>query len=49
MDGPMMRNLTLTGGVTPARANMRTVSLEEVPDGYRAMADHQALLVLIRP
>jgi threonine dehydrogenase-like Zn-dependent dehydrogenase len=33
----------------PARANMRTVSLEEVPDGYRAMADRQGLKVLIRP
>jgi threonine dehydrogenase-like Zn-dependent dehydrogenase len=63
-----MRNITLTGGVAPARAYIeqllpdvldgtvepgrvfdRTVSLEEVPDGYRAMADRKALKVLIRP
>ena len=63
-----MRNITLTGGVAPARAYIeellpdvldgtlqpgrvfdRTVSLEEVPEGYRAMADREALKVLIRP
>ncbi|MEV5745775.1 hypothetical protein AB0L30_37460 [Microbispora rosea] len=63
-----MRNITLTGGVAPARAYIeellpdvldgtiepgrvfdRTVSLEEVPDGYRAMAARQALKVLITP
>ena len=63
-----MRNITLTGGVAPARAYIdellpdvldgkiqpgrvfdRTVSLEEVPDGYRAMADREALKVLVRP
>jgi threonine dehydrogenase-like Zn-dependent dehydrogenase len=27
----------------------RTISLEEVPDGYRAMAAREALKVLIRP
>ena len=62
------RNVTLTGGVAPARAYIeqllpdilegriepgkvfdRTVGLEEVPDGYRAMADRQALKVLVRP
>lgn len=66
--GTLMRNITLTGGVAPARAYItelmpdildgkiqpglvfdRTVSLEEVPDGYRAMASRQALKVLIRP
>jgi hypothetical protein len=64
--GTLMRNLTLTGGVAPARAYIpellpdvldgkmepgkvfdRTVTLDEVPDGYRAMADRQALKVLI--
>jgi len=64
----LMRNITLTGGVTPARAYMdellpdildgtiepgrvfdRTVDLEEVPDGYRAMASRESLKVLIRP
>lgn len=62
------RNITLTGGVAPARAYIeellpgilegeiepgrvfdRTVSLDEVPDGYRAMADRESLKVLIRP
>lgn len=63
-----LRNITLTGGVAPARAYIdellpdvlgglvepgrvfdRTVSLDEVPDGYRAMADREALKVLVRP
>ena len=63
-----MRNVTLTGGVAPARAYIeelmpdildgsvepgrvfdRTVDLDGVPDGYRAMADREALKVLIRP
>ncbi len=64
----IMRNITVTGGVAPARAYIeellpdvldgriepgrvfdRTVSLDDVPDGYRAMADREALKVLIRP
>lgn len=69
MGGPeFMRNITLTGGVAPARAYIeelmpdvlegkvdpgrvfdRTVGLDEVPDGYRAMADRKALKVLVRP
>jgi threonine dehydrogenase-like Zn-dependent dehydrogenase len=63
-----LRNITLTGGVAPARAYIeelmpdildgtiepgrvfdRTIGLDEVPDGYRAMADRKALKVLIRP
>jgi threonine dehydrogenase-like Zn-dependent dehydrogenase len=63
-----LRNITLTGGVAPARAYIeelmpdvlegriepgrvfdRTVDLDGVPDGYRAMADREALKVLIRP
>lgn len=63
-----VRNLTLTGGVAPARAYIeellpdildgtvepgrvfdRTVDLNGVPDGYRAMADREALKVLITP
>ncbi|HEV7978600.1 zinc-dependent alcohol dehydrogenase family protein [Amycolatopsis sp.] len=66
--GVFMRNVTLTGGVAPARAYIdellpdildgkiepgkvfdRTVGFDEVPDGYRAMADREALKVLIRP
>ncbi|GAA2011770.1 alcohol dehydrogenase catalytic domain-containing protein [Catenulispora yoronensis] len=63
-----LRNITLTGGVAPARAYIdellpdvldgrvqpgrvfdRTVGLDDVPDGYRAMADRTALKVLIEP
>lgn len=63
-----LRNITLTGGVAPARAYIgellpdvldgkiepgrvfdRTVGLDGVPAGYRAMADRDALKVLIRP
>jgi threonine dehydrogenase-like Zn-dependent dehydrogenase len=72
-DGPIgfgffRRNITLTGGVAPARAYIeelmpdvldgkiepgrvfdRTVSLTDVPAGYRAMADREALKVLVQP
>lgn len=63
-----MRNITLTGGVAPARAYIeellpdvlegkvdpgrvfdRTVDLDGVPAGYQAMADREALKVLIKP
>lgn len=63
-----MRNITLTGGVAPARAYIeelmphvldgsitpgrvfdRTVGLEEIADGYRAMNEREALKVLVRP
>jgi threonine dehydrogenase-like Zn-dependent dehydrogenase len=66
--GVFFRNITLTGGVAPARAYIeellpdvldgtiepgrvfdRTVSLDGVPDGYRAMAAREALKVLVRP
>ncbi|MFE9844074.1 zinc-binding dehydrogenase [Streptomyces goshikiensis] len=62
------RNITLTGGVAPARAYIeellpdvldgtvepgrvfdRTVGIDDVPAGYRAMADRRALKVLIQP
>jgi len=39
----------LDGTIEPGRVFDRTVGLEEVPDGYRAMADREALKVLIRP
>ncbi|MFF3711043.1 zinc-dependent alcohol dehydrogenase family protein [Streptomyces phaeochromogenes] len=61
-------NLTLTGGMAPARAYIeellpdvlegridpgrvfdRTVDMDGVPDGYRAMAAREALKVLIEP
>jgi threonine dehydrogenase-like Zn-dependent dehydrogenase len=66
--GEFFRNLTLTGGVAPARHYIpellpdvlegrvdpgmvfdRTVGLDGVPDGYRAMADREALKVMIAP
>lgn len=66
--GTLMRNITLTGGVAPARAYIevlmpdvlagivepgrvfdRTIDLDGTPDGYRAMADRDAVKVLIRP
>jgi threonine dehydrogenase-like Zn-dependent dehydrogenase len=39
----------LDGTIEPGRVFDRTISLQEVPDGYRAMADREALKVLIRP
>ncbi|MWV48334.1 alcohol dehydrogenase catalytic domain-containing protein [Rathayibacter sp. VKM Ac-2803] len=66
--GDFMRNITLTGGVAPARHYIptllplvldgtiepgrvfdRTVDLDGVPAGYQAMADREALKVLVRP
>jgi threonine dehydrogenase-like Zn-dependent dehydrogenase len=66
--GVFMRNVTLTGGVAPARAYIeelmpdvlggtlqpgrvfdRAVGLEDVPGGYRAMAEREALKVLVEP
>lgn len=63
-----MNNITLTGGVAPARAYIeellpdilesriqpgrvfdRSVDLDGVPDGYRAMADREALKVIVEP
>ncbi|MBK3565721.1 zinc-binding dehydrogenase [Streptomyces sp. MBT62] len=62
------KNVTITGGVAPARAYMeellpdilegtiepgrvfdRTVGLDDTPDAYRAMANREALKVLIKP
>jgi threonine dehydrogenase-like Zn-dependent dehydrogenase len=39
----------LDGRVEPGRVFDRTIGLDDVPDGYRAMADRTALKVLIRP
>ncbi len=39
----------LSGRVQPGRVFDRTIGLDEVPDGYRAMNDREALKVLIRP
>jgi threonine dehydrogenase-like Zn-dependent dehydrogenase len=39
----------LDGTVDPGRVFDRTVDLEDIADGYRAMADREALKVLVRP
>jgi threonine dehydrogenase-like Zn-dependent dehydrogenase len=39
----------LNGVIDPGRVFDRTVGLDDVPDGYRAMAERSALKVLIRP
>jgi threonine dehydrogenase-like Zn-dependent dehydrogenase len=39
----------LEGRTEPGRVFDRTVGLDGVPDGYRAMADRQSLKVLIAP
>lgn len=39
----------LDGTVRPGRVFDRTVGLDGVPDGYRAMADREALKVLVTP
>jgi threonine dehydrogenase-like Zn-dependent dehydrogenase len=63
-----MKNVTISGGVAPARAYIeellpevldgelqpgrvfdRTVDLDGVPDGYRAMNERDALKVLVKP
>ena len=39
----------LSGKVSPGKVFNRTVGLDEVPEGYRAMNDREALKVLVRP
>ncbi|RZL80483.1 MAG: IMP dehydrogenase [Rhodococcus sp. (in: high G+C Gram-positive bacteria)] len=39
----------LDGKIEPGKVFDRTVGLDEVPDGYRAMDDRKALKVLVRP
>jgi threonine dehydrogenase-like Zn-dependent dehydrogenase len=39
----------LDGKIQPGRVFDHTIGLDEVPDGYRAMADRKALKVLIQP
>jgi threonine dehydrogenase-like Zn-dependent dehydrogenase len=33
----------------PGRVFDRTIGLEEVPDGYRAMNDREALKIMLKP
>ena len=66
--GTIMRNITVTGGVAPARAYIETlmpdildgkinpgkmfdleVSLDNIAQGYKAMADRTAIKALVRP
>ena len=39
----------LEGTIEPGRVFDRTVGLDGVPDGYRAMADRESIKVLVRP
>jgi len=39
----------LNGVIEPGRVFDRTLGLEEIGEGYRAMNDREALKVLIRP
>jgi threonine dehydrogenase-like Zn-dependent dehydrogenase len=39
----------LDGRIEPGRVFDRVIGLEEVPDGYRAMADRDAIKVLVEP
>jgi len=39
----------MEGRIQPGRVFDRTVGLEGVPDGYRAMNDREALKVMVRP
>ena len=38
-----------TARIEPGKVFDRTVDLDGVPDGYRAMADREALKVLVKP
>jgi len=39
----------MEGRIEPGRVFDRTVALDGVPDGYRAMNDREALKVMVRP
>jgi threonine dehydrogenase-like Zn-dependent dehydrogenase len=39
----------LDGHIEPGRVFDRTVGLDGVPDGYRAMVDRESIKVLVRP
>ncbi|MDT5077860.1 MAG: hypothetical protein QOJ80_2497 [Mycobacterium sp.] len=39
----------LNGSIEPGKVFDRTIGFDDVPDGYRAMADRKALKVLIQP
>ena len=39
----------LEGTIEPGRVFDRTVDLDGVPDGYRAMAERESIKVLVKP
>jgi threonine dehydrogenase-like Zn-dependent dehydrogenase len=39
----------LEGRIEPGRVFDRVVGLDEVPDGYRAMNDREAIKVMVKP
>ena len=39
----------MEGRIDPGRVFDRTVGLDGVPDGYRAMAERESIKVLVRP
>jgi threonine dehydrogenase-like Zn-dependent dehydrogenase len=39
----------LDGAIDPGKVFDRTVGLDGVPDGYRAMADRESIKVMVRP
>ena len=39
----------LEGRIDPGRVFDRVASLDEVPDGYRAMNEREAIKVMVRP
>ena len=39
----------LDGTINPGRVFDSTIGMDQVPEGYRAMADRTALKVLVRP
>jgi len=39
----------LEGRIQPGRVFDRTVGLDEVPDGYRAMDERKAIKVMVKP
>src|SRR5204863_2109391 len=39
----------LEGRIKPGRVFDRTIGLDEVPDGYRAMNDREAIKVIVKP
>ena len=39
----------LEGAIEPGRVFDRTVGLDGVPDGYRAMADRESIKVMVQP